>query len=55
MVRTKIKKFDSFALVREVARERIGQPRATAVLIDKRRRMRERVLDREMKRVSLSF
>jgi len=41
--------FDSAALVREMARERIGQPKPTAVLIDKRRTKRERELRREIK------
>jgi hypothetical protein len=39
--------FDPFAVVREIARERIGQPKPTAVLVDKRRQKRAREVDRE--------
>lgn len=41
--------FDSLALIREMARERIGQPKPTAVLVDKRRSKRERELRRKIR------
>jgi hypothetical protein len=41
--------FNSLALIREMARERIGQPRPTAVLVDKRRIKREREQRREIR------
>ena len=49
----KTKKFDRFQNVRELARERIGQPRPSSVLMDKRSRIRERVSKREMKQRDL--
>jgi hypothetical protein len=41
--------FDVGAVVREIARERIGQPKPTAVLVDKRRSKRRRETDREVR------
>lgn len=41
--------FNAGAVVREMARERIGQPKPTAVLIDKRRTKREKELRREIR------
>jgi hypothetical protein len=45
----KKKTFDVGATVREIARERIGQPKPTAVLVDKRSIKRLRVTKREIK------
>lgn len=42
MGKTRKRKFDIGAVVREIARERIGQPKPTAVIGDKRERTRLR-------------
>ncbi len=49
----KKRKFDAGATVREMARERIGQPKPTAVLIDKREVKRDKALRREMREIVL--
>lgn len=45
----KKKIFDVAAAVRAVARERIGQPKPTAILLDKRRKQRDRAAEREIR------
>jgi hypothetical protein len=49
MMAKKKRVFDVGAIVREIARERIGQPKPTAILIDKRQGKRRIETDREMK------
>lgn len=48
MAKNKKRVFNPYAVVREIARERIGQPKPTAVLVDKRRGKQKRVMDREV-------
>jgi hypothetical protein len=49
MAQKKHRTFNAGAVVREIARERIGQPRPTAVLIDKRYRKATRQIERELR------
>jgi hypothetical protein len=44
----KQRKFSAVTAVKELARERVGQPKPTSVLVDKRRSKRDRVLRREL-------
>jgi hypothetical protein len=49
MSKKKKRVFDAGAMIREIARECIGQPRPTAILVDKRQRKRQRVTEREVR------
>lgn len=49
MARRKQKTFNAGAVVREIARERIGQPKPTAVLVDKRHKKTARETERELR------
>jgi hypothetical protein len=48
MAKKKKRVFDRFQVVREMARERIGQPKPSAVLKDKRRQILARIEKREL-------
>ncbi len=48
MARTKRRKFNAGAVVREIARERVGQPKPTAVIADKRNREKLREMQRNI-------
>lgn len=43
------RKFDSATVVGEIARESVGQPKPTAVLVDKRRIKEEKQVRRELR------
>jgi hypothetical protein len=47
--KTKKRKFDVGAVVREMARERVGQPKPTTVIGDKRDRTRLRQVRRDIR------
>ena len=48
MAKKKKRVFDRFQVVREMARERIGQPKQSSALKDKRRQILARIEKREL-------
>jgi hypothetical protein len=55
MANNKNRTFNAGAIVREIARERIGQPKPTAVLVDKRQAKRRRETIRELREAVCGF
>jgi hypothetical protein len=45
----KQRKFSAATIVREIARDRIGSPKPTSILVDKRRVKRDREITRELR------